>query len=200
MLLAAALLLSMSNPATALAAKHPTAVVEAVARDRGGVLPVADGGGEPSFFDHYLPFGLADNVHPAVEEGFLVSQILGILLFGAAGSLWGPLVIVKGADLSGDTVVNWLISAALFVGVAMVGFVGVVAVTFLTFGFGALCGFCYLPWWVAAGYVTTNVTLNGISRNTFGKGGAPGPALPQNPKIGGKPSAGNGGASPSYAY
>jgi hypothetical protein len=163
----------------------------------------------PGFMEQYFPFGVADSAPQVVQDGFLLSQVLGILLVSVAGGLWGPLLAVKGADLSGDTLVSFLIPWATTVGLVVGCWTGSIVAAFalaaVSGGIGGCFGLCALaaiPIALAGGYVSTNATLNGIARNTFGAntGGAK-----VTPKLTTKPSAPNGGgsggpASPSYAY
>jgi hypothetical protein len=157
----------------------------------------------PGFMEQYFPFGVADAAPAVVKDAFLLSQVLGILLFCVGGSLWAPLVLIQGADLSGDTVVSWLVPAAVTIGVLLgFGFVAGLS-TFVVGPFAVCVGCITFPIGLGGAFVSVNATLNGIARNAFGantKGekGTPG----VNTKMGGKPSAGGGGgaATPSYAY
>jgi len=72
---------------------------------------------DPNAADHvqtpleqYFSYQLSPAALPAVKEGQFLSLLLGYLCAPACGSLWGPLVAVKGAEMNGDLAATWLIS------------------------------------------------------------------------------------------
>jgi hypothetical protein len=207
MFLSAMILTAVLHTSAASTEVVPVSSVASVATTmaQAAKAPAPEG---PGFLEQYFPFGVADSAPQVVKDAFLLSQVLGILLFFAGGSLWAPLVTVQGADLSGDTVISWLVPAASTVGaLILVGGTLTVAAFALSF-LGCPLGFCaypiLIPIGLAGGYISTNATLNGIARNTFGantKGAKGTPGV--NTKVGGQPTAGGGGggaATPSYAY
>lgn len=141
-------------------------------------------GADLGFVDHYLPFSLAAQALPAVKDNLVLSHVLGYLL--PCGGLWGPVVLIDGAEFSGDVIISWLLSSIIwFVAIAVVGTI--------TIGVGYLA-FLALP------YLATTATLNAVDRGLKAKGytpppkgTTPNPSNPANPPTGDTPP-------PSYAY
>lgn len=141
---------------------------------------------EPGFVDHYMPFQLSPAALPQVKDGLILSHVLGYLLYGICGSLWGPIVAVDGAEFSGDVVISWFLSGLIY---------GVIASVASFTGIGLLV-------WLAIPYLQTTAVLNSIDRDLKKKG--------YKPADGKKPAGGNvtppptGGNTdtppPSYAY
>ncbi|MDP2342545.1 MAG: hypothetical protein Q8O67_16430 [Deltaproteobacteria bacterium] len=109
---------------------------------------------EPSFIDQYLSFQLSPVPAPAVKDGLVLSHVIGYLLWGICGGLWGPIVAIDGAEFSGDVVLTWFLSSILWYAI-----VGVVSFT----GVGALLVF-------AIPYLQTTATMNAIDRQLKKKG------------------------------
>jgi hypothetical protein len=141
---------------------------------------------EPEFLDQYLSFQLSPVPAPAVKDGMVLSHVIGYLLYGICGGLWGPIIAVEGAEFNGDAVLSWFVSGILW-------FVVLSVVTTVTVGVGSIA-------LLALPYLQTTATLNAIDRQLKKKGLGPVPK--------GKGPTGPGPATttptdtppPSYAY
>ncbi|MBM4280064.1 MAG: hypothetical protein FJ137_04710 [Deltaproteobacteria bacterium] len=138
---------------------------------------------DPNAADHvqtpleqYFSYQLSPAALPAVKEGQFLSLLLGYLCAPACGSLWGPLVAVKGAEMNGDLAATWLIS--------MLGWSAVAAVTVVG-----------MPLLLAVPYLATTATLNAIDVQMKRKAG---PRVPGSP--GQKNSPPSETPPPSLAY
>ncbi len=166
----------------------------------GHMVPLADPVvREPDAMTRFFPFGLADNAEQPIKDGLVISHVLGFLLGGVGGGLWGPLLVVPGAELNGDVVVSWLVPWGItMAGVFMVSTVASVAGIFLWPLAFCSCAAC--PIGLGGIYISTNATLMAMDRNLKSKKG---PAPPK--RSSGEPAqpASSDPASPpppSYAY
>ncbi len=112
---------------------------------------------EIGFVDHYMPFTLSSQALPDVKDNMVISHVLGYFL--PCGGLWGPVVLIDGAEFSGDVVISWLLSNIIW-------FVAIAAVATITVGVG-IVGFLAFP------YLTTTATLNAVDRGLKAKGYQP---------------------------
>ena len=190
MIAALLITLSLAAPTTLTGHDRPTAPAVTKTKAKATVLAQARlapdpnaPGGNLGFVDHYLPFSLAAQALPPVKDSLVLSHVLGYLL--PCGGLWGPVVLIDGAEFSGDVIISYLLSSILWsVAITVVGTV--------TIGVGLLA-------LVALPYLTTTATLNAVDRGLKAKGYAPpkgttpNPSNPANPPTGDTPP-------PSYAY
>jgi hypothetical protein len=141
-------------------------------------------GHKMTFVEQYLSYQLPAQAMPAVRQGEVMSYVLGYLLYGICGSLWGPVVAVEGASFDGDIATNWFLSTLLWSVIAT-------AATATLVG-GAL--------WLAVPYLSTVATMNAIDRQLKKKGGgtAAPPGTPGQP--GQEPPPATEQPPPSYAY
>jgi hypothetical protein len=130
-----------------------------------------------TFAEQYLSYQLSPAALPAVKDGQLMSIVLGYLCAPACGSLWGPLVMVKGAEFSADVAITWFLSSIVW-GAA-----------------STVTGGLLLP---VVPYLQTTATLNAIDVQMKKKGfkappSSSTPAQPGQPQPTEQPP-------PSYAY
>lgn len=114
---------------------------------------------EPTFVEQYLSYQLAPTAAAPVKDGMVLSHVLGYLL--PCGGLWGPLVLIDGAEFSGDVFITYLLSGILW-------FVAISVVSTVTVGVGLLLFLAY-P------YLNTTATLNAVDRQLKAKGYKPPP-------------------------
>lgn len=141
---------------------------------------------DPSFVEQYLSFQLSPAATPAAKDGLVMSHVIGYLLYGVCGTLWGPIVAVDGAEFSGDVVLTWFLSGLLW---------AVISTAASFTGIGLLV-------WLALPYLQTTATLNAIDRQ-LKRSGAPPPdktAKPTNPPSTTNPPPTTDTPPPSYAY
>jgi hypothetical protein len=138
-----------------------------------------------TFIEQYLSYQLSPAATPAIKDGQIMSIVLGYLCSPACGSLWGPIVMVKGAEFTADVAITWLLSSILWTVITSAASLTVV---------GGLIG-------LAVPYLQTTATLNALDvqmKKKGLKGSTPGkpvePAKPADPA----PSA--DAPPPSYAY
>ena len=112
-----------------------------------------------------------------------MSHVIGYLLYGCAGGLWGPVVSVNGAEFSGDVALTWFLSGLIWFGIATIA---------TGTGIGALL-FLVVP------YLTTTATLNAIDRQMKAKGLKPPPSKDKPPEPG-TTTPPPDTPPPSYAY
>ena len=147
-------------------------------------LPLADPRvEEPDAMQRFFPFSVSDTAEQPVKDNFLVSQVLGFLLSSIGGGLWGPIVLVPGAEFSTDVLVSWLVPWAATNTLVLVGFL-------------CFCAVC--PVGLGGLYVSTNASLMAVDRGLKSKRGESRPkrsseAKPEGSEPGTVPPA-------SYAY
>jgi hypothetical protein len=116
------------------------------------------------------------------KDALVLSHVIGYLL--PCGSLWGPIVLTKDGEFSGDVALTWFLSTVLWAvitGAVSLTFVGLVMI-------------------VALPYLSTTATLNALDRGIKKKGLAGGPAKKSDaPPTPATPSTGET-PPPSYAY
>jgi hypothetical protein len=140
---------------------------------------------EPSFVEQYLTYQLAPTALPQTRDGLVMSHVLGYLLWGLCGGLWGPVVAIDGAEFSGDVFVSWLLSSIIW---------GVIASAASFTGIGLLV-------WLGLPYLQTTATLNAIDRQLKAKGYTPEPTKTTNkPPDPTTPPPTTDTPPPSYAY
>ena len=194
MLAALLVAFSVSAPATLTSAALPKAPIidlETLAVSSSSAAPLskqllqADPNSpdrEASFTDKYLSFQLSPMASQQTKDALVLSHVIGYLL--PCGSLWGPVVLTKDGEFSGDVALSWFLSTVLWavitgaVSLTVVGLVMIVA----------------LP------YLSTTATLNALDRGIKKKGLAGGPAKKSDaPPTPATPSPGET-PPPSYAY
>ncbi len=185
MLTALVLVASLAVPSTSSASTTAAkAAPAAVVHDRAAVrLAQALPASEPSepeypetFVEQYLSYRMNPAALPAVREGQFLSILVSYACWPACGSLWGPVVMVKGAELTSDIASTWLISSLSWSAIAIFTVVG-------------------LPVLLAVPYLTTTATLNAIDVQLRKKAG---PGVPGAPGKG--PSQPDETPPPSLAY
>lgn len=191
-MLALLLVVGLSSPATLTAgpgAERPTAPIleeveqrEQPVRLAQAVDPTAPDH-QPTFVEQYLSFTISPAASREVQDGLIVSHVIGYCGFPLCGGLWGPIVAVKGAQFTGDVVVSWFLSSVIWgIGSGLTG--------------GLL--FPIVP------YLATTSTLNAIDRDIKKRGLAttPGvaPTTPAPPPPAGQPPPPADTPPPSYAY
>jgi hypothetical protein len=117
------------------------------------------------------------------KDGLIVGHIFGYLFFGLCGSLWGPLVMTKDAELTGDVAITWFLSSILW---------GVIASAASLTGIGIVL-------WLAWPYLSSTATFNELDRQLKKKGVAKGVTPTAPPTPGTAPTPGET-PPPSYAY
>jgi hypothetical protein len=135
----------------------------------------------PQTVSSMFSFSTDPTVPQAVNDGFVLSMVGGFLC--PFGSLWVPLLAVKGGDLSGDTVVSWLVPYAIAIVISFT-VIGCLAAPVLV-------------------WMSTVATLNGMARNSVGLRGGVGTApagKPVTPAPTPAPTGGAAGPTPAYAY
>jgi hypothetical protein len=137
----------------------------------------------PTFLEQYMSLTISPVASREVQDGLIVSHVIGYCGFGLCGGLWGPIVAVKGAQFTGDVVISWFLSNIIWsVGSTLTG---------------GLLGFVW-P------YLATTATLNAIDRDIKKRGVAttPGvaPTTPAPPPPAGQPPPPADTPPPSYAY
>jgi len=142
----------------------------------------------PTFVEQYLSFQISPVASKQVQDGLVLSQVVGYVCWGACGGLWGPLLAVKDSQMTGDVFVSWLLSSVIW---------GLIA----PFTGGLL--FLVHP------YLTTTATLNAIDRDIKKRGlatgrdgkpmGLPPPPPPTTSAPNPAPATGDT-PPPSYAY
>lgn len=141
---------------------------------------------EPQFVDKFLSFQLSPMASQQTKDGLVVGHILGYVFYGICGSLWGPLVMTKDAELTGDVAITWFVSTLLWsVITGAVSFTGIGLVMLLA-----------LP------YLSSTATFNELDRQIKKKGLAQGTKKPDGtptPTPGTPPASGET-PPPSYAY
>lgn len=162
-------------------------------------LPAADAKPEPGVIEQYFPFTLNADAGAAVKDGMVLSYVLGIVLGCVGGSLWGPVVAIKGASFDSDLLLPWLVPcltigcggglivSCISVPLAYIPVVGWLGSVALWTGVG-----------LGAGYVSTTAVMNAIDRKMKGKGGAPKAA--GSPPASSSPPPPSSEPPPNYAY
>jgi hypothetical protein len=194
MLAALLVAFSVSAPATLTSAALPKAPIidlETLAVSSSSAAPIskqllqADPNSpdrEASFTDKYLSFQLSPMASQQTKDALVLSHVIGYLL--PCGSLWGPIVLTKDGEFSGDVALTWFLSTVLWAVIA-----GAVSLT--------VVGLVMI---VALPYLSTTATLNALDRGIKKKGLAGGPAKKSDaPPTPATPSPGET-PPPSYAY
>lgn len=184
MLSALVLALSLSAPTTATT----TLAQESVAPISTQHLQVDpnDPAKEPQFVDKFLSFQLSPMASQQTKDGLVVGHILGYVFYGLCGSLWGPLVMTKDAELTGDVAITWFVSTILWSLISG-------ALTFTAVG---------AVMWLALPYLSSTATFNELDRQIKKKGLAQGTKKPDGtptPTPATPPGSGET-PPPSYAY
>ena len=194
--------LAVSAPATLSAgnAERPSAPILEDAAAPAAPLRLAQSGVDPNAPDHvptfveqYLSFQTSPVAAKQVQDGFILSHVIGYVLYGVCGGLWGPVVATKDAQMTGDVAISWFLSSVLW------GVIAVVA-SFTIVG---------LVLWFIIPYLSTTATLNAIDRDIKKRGLATGqdgkpvgvPATPPPPTSTPNPAPqADDTPPPSYAY
>jgi hypothetical protein len=161
-------------------------------------LPLADPRvEEPDAMQRFFPFSVSDTAEQPVKDNFLVSQVLGFLLSSIGGGLWGPVVLVPGAEFSTDVLVSWLVPWAATNTLVLVGFTLTAIATFV-FAPAFLCFCAVCPVGLGGLYVSTNASLMAVDRGLKSKRGESRPKRSSEAK----PEGSERGTAPpaSYAY
>jgi hypothetical protein len=185
MLTALVLALSLSAPATTTTSTMAHDAVAPVSTQHLQVDP-NDPEKEPQFVDKYLSYQLSPLASQQTKDGLVVGHILGYLFYGICGSLWGPVVMTKDGEFTGDVALTWFVSTILWSVIASVA-------TFTAIG-GLL--------WLAVPYLSSTATFNELDRQLKKKGLAQGVKKPDGaptPTPGAPPTPGET-PPPSYAY
>ena len=112
----------------------------------------------PTFVEQYLAFQISPVASKQVQDGLVLSHVIGYVCFPVCGGLWGPLIGVKDSQMTGDVFVSWLLSGVLWAAIGVVVSITVVGALFF----------------LAAPYLTTTATLNAIDRDIKKRGLATG--------------------------
>jgi hypothetical protein len=185
MLAALVLALTLSAPTTTT---RPTMAHDAVAPISTQHLQVDpnDPAKEPQFVDRYLSFQLSPLASKQTKDGLVVGHILGYIFYLACGSLWGPVVVTKDAEFTGDVALTWCASTLLWHIIASAATLTVI---------GSLL-------WLAVPYLSSTATFNELDRQLKTKGLAQGVQKPGGtpPPTPGTPPTPGETPPPSYAY
>ncbi len=135
----------------------------------------------PTFVEQYLSLTISPYASREVQDGLVLSHVIGYCGFPVCGGLWGPIVAVRGAQLTGDVVVSWFLSHIIW---------GI--------GSGVTAGLLGIVW----PYLATTSTLNAIDRDIKkrGAGASPPPPTPTPPPAAPPPPPPGDTPPPSYAY
>lgn len=183
MLSALVLALSLSAPATLATATVGGAEAVAPLNTQHLQVDPNDPSRDPQFVDRYLSFQLSPLASQQTKDGLVVGHILGYLLYPLCGTLWGPVVMTKDGEFSGDVVVTWFLSGVLW---------GVIATAATFTAIGAVL-------WLAYPYLQSTAVFNELDRGIKKRGLAKG-VTPTAPPTPGSPPAPGDTPPPSYAY
>lgn len=108
----------------------------------------------PTFIEQYLAFTISPVPSKQVSDGLVLSHVIGYVCFPACGGLWGPLVAVKDAEMTGDVALSWFVSGLLWGGISLVASITIVG--------GVM--------WLVLPYLATTSTLNALDRGIKKRG------------------------------
>jgi hypothetical protein len=184
MLSALVLALSLSAPTTATTA-GPSESVAPISVQHLQVDP-NDPAKEPQFVDRFLSYQLSPMASQQTKDGLVVGHILGYVCFGICGSLWGPVVMTKDVEFTGDIAITWFVSTILWSVISG-------ALTFTAVG---------AVMWFALPYLSSTATFNEIDRQLKKKGVAQGTKKPDGRPTSppATPPSTDETPPPSYAY
>jgi len=184
MLSALVLVLSLSAPTNSTAVA-PSESVAPISMQHLQVDP-NDPAKEPQFVDKFLSYQLSPMASQQTKDGLVVGHILGYVCFGLCGSLWGPLVMTKDGEFTGDVAITWFVSTVLW---------SLISSALTLTAVGAVM-------WLALPYLSSTATFNELDRQLKKKGVAQGTKKrdgTQTPPPATPPSTDETPA-PSYAY